>query len=56
MNIILTNSITIYNNLLIISTIVVLIYSPPLLSDGSADKESVASMISSELRTDENTF
>lgn len=39
MNIILINSITIYNNLLIISATFVLIYSPPLLSDGSADKK-----------------
>lgn len=56
MNIILINSITIYNNLLIISATFVLIYSQPLLSDGSADKKSVASMVSSELRIDENTF
>ena len=56
MNIILINYITIYNNLLIISATFVLIYSQPLLSDGSADKKSVASMVSSELHIDENTF
>ena len=31
-------------------------FPSPLLSDGSADKESVASVVSSELRVDENTF
>ena len=56
MNIILINSITIYNNLLIISATFVLIYSPPFLSDGSADKKSVASMVLSELRIDKNMF